>query len=231
MFLRGLVTDNRSSSTTSPEIGTVVCSWLFYVVAFVRFSVVSLAFQFFLFFASRWLVVVEIAVLCFSFYVRAHFSFFICVWRARKLEKKKEFCRDEDQLSSIYIGCMLVFGLLIRSKLQAVIYSSDFVFHRNTQLNPTLLKMTVLMPSEMLDNLIIDVRCLICLTLPSDACLCRICTKVFCFGCLATAMVVYDVESCPHCRYCLLQRWFLHDTTGCSYYITVVFCSILFPIE
>ena len=148
-----------------------------------------------------------------------------------KARKKKEFCRDEDQLSSIYIGCMLVFGLLIRSKLQAVIYSSDFVFHRNTQLNPTLLKMTMLMPSEMLDNLIIDVRCLICLTLPSDACLCRICTKVFCFGCLATAMEVYDVESCPHCRYCLLQRWFLHDTTGCSYYITVVFCSILFPIE
>ena len=46
-----------------------------------------------------------------------------------------------------------------------------------------------------------DFRCIICLKMPMNPHICNQCSHHFCKSCISRAYTVYNMDSCPHCRY------------------------------
>ena len=61
--------------------------------------------------------------------------------------------------------------------------------------------MPVLWTREEIDNFYHDFKCLICWAMPTNPYICFACITHYCYECISDAYMMYDLDSCPHCRY------------------------------
>ena len=67
--------------------------------------------------------------------------------------------------------------------------------------------MAILWTRAVIENFEKDFRCLICLSMPTNPYICSECVHHYCYECISEAYMMYDMDSCPHCRYYVFVFW------------------------